>query len=351
MSDLTSYQTLLDYLQIKIGPPAAKKGIELYFRCPFGEHSRPKLSVVEKKGEGLAWCHACACGGNIFALAEHFSGISRKSNFAALSDHIRETLNLPKTTTPATTKPTSFPPPEPTFLSDKDAECLLSLDTDFYAHETLGISAKTLTRLTERGLIRTLPDGRIVYIYYAWDNLSQQYKITGAKVRNAPRDVYPFPKITNGRLCLSGEMPADLRFLYICGKQFSPWLEHILKPKSHTVIITEGESDACAVLDSLVALNIHTETKKRYSVLALPGTSGMKPYYNHLLKDRAVILVADNDAPGQKAAEKNAQIIASGNPITVRTWSPPPGTKDARAFHSEQENQQNLILSILKHAH
>ena len=77
-----------------------------------------------------------------------------------------------------------------------------------------------------------------------------------------------------------------------------------------TLVITEGELDACAVAQAFLS-----KYNKIYSVVAIPSASGC----NTLLQERewvqkfdSVILFFDQDEAGKKAIEKAAKIIGAG---------------------------------------
>ena len=69
-------------------------GREKLFRCPFGEHRRPKLHVNERDGVGLWRCWACDKGGDIFTLAAEFKQLDVKSQFPDVLEHVAEVLNI-----------------------------------------------------------------------------------------------------------------------------------------------------------------------------------------------------------------------------------------------------------------
>ena len=43
----------------------------MFYPCPWGAHSRPKLEVSERDGVGVAMCRACDCGGTVYDVIRH----------------------------------------------------------------------------------------------------------------------------------------------------------------------------------------------------------------------------------------------------------------------------------------
>lgn len=90
IDELASYDTLLAYWEHTLGA-GHRRGTDLLFMCPYGNHRNPKLSIANKEGAGVFKCRACDIGGNIFALAAHLNGKDRKQDFWELCHLIADT--------------------------------------------------------------------------------------------------------------------------------------------------------------------------------------------------------------------------------------------------------------------
>lgn len=102
------------------------------------------------------------------------------------------------------------------------------------------------------------------------------------------------------------------RFIWKIGKACEPWRFDWVKPETHTVYLTEGESDCMA----LVATGVEKESG--VTCIASPGTS-FRQSWGPLFSGKRVILCFDLDDAGRAATQRTAAIL---KPYTkeVLTW-------------------------------
>lgn len=100
---------------------------------------------------------------------------------------------------------------------------------------------------------------------------------------------------------------SQVRFAWACGRATEPWRFTLTTWRTwlHHFIITEGESDLIALLDTGVE---NLTLKGRTAVVASPGTSFREEWAAEF-KDREVTLMFDNDPAGAAAAARTAALL------------------------------------------
>lgn len=362
LSKFLTLEAMQSYCRHELGAPVTK-GREEVYPCPYGSHTRAKLTVFERDKSGMSWCHACGAGGNIFLLAEQVSGISRSSNFKELLAHVSSVTKLPLDnnhffSAPPTKKTMPKSPkieiPTPIFLSPADEDVLFSWYNSSRANTALlrqfslwlGISDNILKIYTNPklpGSIVFTPDNRLAYVYSAYDSVLGRLRPTGLKVRGEQGMGYP--KLCDGVWTSSGLMPADLRFIFAAGKIYMPWGMPL--NSSAVYLITEGETDRLALCDSLASLAKTQDIRGKFCPVSLSGTNGLPDNFLPFFTNKNCVLIADGDEAGQRAAAKNiAKLKTFANFATI--YSPPAGYKDIRDFHRACGSKKGLIINILK---
>ena len=102
------------------------------------------------------------------------------------------------------------------------------------------------------------------------------------------------------------------RFEWLAGKATAPWRMEWVKPETHTVYLTEGESDCMA----LIAAGL--EANGTAACVASPGTSFPAAWAPRFTGKR-VVLCFDHDEPGRKATATVAAIL-TGHAAEILTW-------------------------------
>ena len=326
----------------------------MFYPCPWGAHSRPKLEVSERDGVGVAMCRACDCGGTVYDVAAGVLGLDVKKDFPvvvqAVADAVGYVLraDAPETprkgyrkrkkgfsrpldvvATPAQDAPTEklleyLPPDEEAAALDAvrraadnparmaEHAALLGLPLDVVMFHTDIQEAGTL------GLLGLGKGGRLLYVYTHCPAAGEPVRVVGVKTRNLP-----------------GVEP---RFLMRGSKQ-RPWGWDAVD-SAGLVFVTEGESDALAVRAALWAWLddwAHNEPDSFPDDDALPVVVGkpdagtFRDVWARRLLGKDVVLIVDNDDAGRKGAEKTADILRAAGVRRVFMWIPPDGVKDARA--------------------
>jgi hypothetical protein len=108
---------------------------------------------------------------------------------------------------------------------------------------------------------------------------------------------------------------AKPRFLWIVGKALAPWRAEWIKPEVRTVYLTEGESDALALIETGL------ENDGTAAVIASPGTSFSREWVP-MFAGRKVVLCFDLDTAGQTAAAKVAGLL-KGHAAEILAWKGP----------------------------
>lgn len=326
----------------------------MFYPCPWGAHSRPKLEVSERDGVGVAMCRACDRGGTVYDVAAGVLGLDVRKDFPAVVQAVADAVgyvlrddvaDMPRkghrkrkagfsrplgvVATPAQDapieKPLEYLPP------DEEAA---ALDAVRRAAENPGRMAEHAallglpldvvmfhTDIQEAGMLGLLglgKGGRLLYVYTHCPAAGEQVRVVGVKTRNLP-----------------GVEP---RFLMRGSKQV-PWGWDAVD-SAGLVFVTEGESDALAVRAALWSWLddwAHNEPDSFPADDALPVVVGkpdagtFRDTWARRLVGKDVVLIVDNDDAGCKGAEKTAGILRAAGVRRVFVWMPPDGVKDARA--------------------
>jgi hypothetical protein len=102
------------------------------------------------------------------------------------------------------------------------------------------------------------------------------------------------------------------RFVWIVGKAVDPWRMEWVRPETHTIYVTEGESDCIA----LIAAGLEADTAA--ACIASPGTSFRKAWAV-LFRGKRVVLCFDRDQAG-RTATANVAAILKGHAAEILTW-------------------------------
>jgi hypothetical protein len=292
---------LPDYLEA-CGVELRRNGNRLVGHCPNHEDRHPSFAVF---ADGQACgCYPCGFSGDIFKTAQW---LGRAGTFPEAVRHVASVLGIhlpgddesrPRpATAPATPKPR--PKPEPPQLTDEQRERIhaarLRFSDAFDDREatieeiaaSLGISNKTL-RWAEHGdcgLAIDNPDGHPPWLCYAYPN--------GLKYRNPGK---------------SGP-----RFLWLCGRATEPWRMGWARNSAvETVFLTEGESDALALIEAGI------EADGKTAVVASPGTS-FPHAWAPMFRGKRVVLCFDLDGPGIAAGATVAATL-KGHAREILRW-------------------------------
>ena len=383
--ELKQSKFLLEYCERMLGTHKGNGRVKL-FRCPFGEHRRPKLHVNERDGIGLWRCWACDKGGDIFTLAAELKQLDIKAQFPDVLEHVAEVLNISLDgkmskrsyssssrkragAMPVLQKGLMHRPESPVFLEPADVmeletsrkrleenvplRSLFSFELDL--SEELILSAITVSHSGLRGLLGATEDGRLLYLYTARGR-DGNISYTGAKLRR--RKNHPNPKLylKRGKWASCGTMNSEsFRFMWAAGKAYQPWGMEFAEQRK-IVLICEGESDALAVNQAFGCLvpegssvfgNIPNTGSAELIpfAVAIPGAQSFKREWAGYFKGKIVILGLDSDPAGRKAIKEIRQTLADIGCIVV-DWAPPSPYKDARSLLSS-EGSRALYQSIL----
>ena len=350
---LKSPDVLHAYCRAALG--AGKQvGRLMFYPCPYGAHSRPKLEVSERDGVGVAMCRACDRGGTVYDVAAGVLGLDARKDFPAvvqavadavgyvLRDDAAETPRkshrkrktgfsrpLGAVATPALSRPVEKPleylPPDeeaaafdavrraadnPARMAEYAALLGLPLDVLMFHTDIQEAAPFGLLGLDERG--------RLLYVYTHRPAADEPVRVVGVKTRNLPG--------------------AEPRFLMRGSKQM-PWGWDSVDAAG-LVFVTEGESDALAVRAAFQSWLEYWARNEPYTypaeedlpvVVGKPDAGTFRDTWARLLVGKDVVLIVDNDDAGRKGAEKTAGILRAAGVRRVFMWTPPAGAKDARA--------------------
>lgn len=351
-SDITALRApdvLHEYCRAVLGA-GKRAGRLMFYPCPYGSHTRPKLEATEKDGCGVAMCRACNRGGTVYDIAGAVNDLDPRKDFAAcvqaVADAVGYTLtdtgneNTPKkgkrrrksafsarsgvSAPPAMQKPAEKPLEYLT--ADEEKKALdnvrrLASRSDMQARfaEMLNLPPWIIQSHTDiqecscRGLLGVDNSNRLLYVYTHCPADGAPVRVLGVKTRN-PQGVNP-------------------RFLMRGSKQ-ALWGADDATP-ANIVILTEGESDALAVRASLECwlaewINEEAIPAPRIAVIARPDAGTFNESWARSLRGKAVILLTDADEAGQQGADKIAKMLFSAGVCEVESWQPRSGCKDAR---------------------
>ena len=343
---LRGYSVLREYCRAVLGPCERAGGVEKH-PCPFGVHSRAKLEIADKGGQGVALCRACNRGGSVFDIAAAVLGCDVREDFLRCVEEVAEKTGaalvrgenlkargrqrkrnaaveaacssgcVKRRETP----PACLPPEEEAAAFEAVRRAAASPSLDGFAVE-LGLPVDVLRAHADLehvglGLLGLSAAGRLVYVYTGRDE-SGNWRVLMTKERGRP-----------------GEEP---RFR-AHGKKSSLWGACSVGDAAR-VIITEGESDALALRASVwswMDLWAHADpaTFPDFStfpvVLAKPDAGTFRAQWANDFCGRDCIIAADNDEAGRLGAQRTAGILRSVGVRRIFLWSPPGAYKDARA--------------------
>lgn len=350
---LKSPDVLHAYCRAALG--AGKQvGRLMFYPCPWGAHSRPKLEVSERDGVGVAMCRACDCGGTVYDVAAGVLGLDVRKDFPAVVQAVADAVGyvlrddapemprkgnrkgktgfsrpLGAVAAPALSRPVEKPleylPPDEEAAALDAVRRAAENPARMAEHAALlGLPLDVLmlhTDIQEAGALGLLglgKGGRLLYVYTHRPAAGEPVRVVGVKTRNLP-----------------GVEP---RFLMRGSKQM-PWGWDSVDAAG-LVFVTEGESDALAVRAALWAWLddwAHNEPDTFPAADALPVVVGkpdagtFRDTWARRLVGKDVVLIVDNDDAGRKGAEKTAGILRAAGVRRVFVWTPPAGVKDARA--------------------
>lgn len=343
-------------------------GGKMFYPCPYGAHTRPKLETAEKDGCGVALCRACNRGGTVFDIAAGVLGVDPRKDFAAcvqaVADAVGHTLtgkddgNATKKgrrsrkaafsarkgvlTPPAMESPAEsaleYLPPDEESAALEAVRRLAALPAErAQIAQRLNLPPWIIESHTDmqecacRGLLGLDARGRLLYVYTHAPADGAPVRVLGVKTRN-PQGVNP-------------------RFL-MRGRKCALWGIDAAASAAH-VLITEGESDALAVraaAELYLAEWLHESPRdypaKLPAVVAKPDAGTFKPAWARALRGKAVILITDGDAAGASGAASTADTLRLAGVRMVYKWTPPAGVKDARAAFNPAHPSQ-LMEDIL----
>ena len=353
VSALKAPDVLHAYCRTALG--AGKQvGRLMFYPCPWGAHSRPKLEVSERDGVGVAMCRACDRGGTVYDVAAGVLGVDARKDFPAVvravADAVGYVLREDTAEIPRKShrkgKTGFFRPlgavaaPAETRPVDKPLE-YLPANEETAALDAVRRAAENPARMAEHAALLGLPPdvmmlhtdiqeagalgllglgkgGRLLYVYTHRPAAGESVRVVGVKTRNLP-----------------GVEP---RFLMRGSKQI-PWGWDAVAAAG-LVLVTEGESDALAVRAALWAWLddwAHNEPDSFPAadawpvVVGKPDAGTFRDEWARRLVGKDVELIVDNDDAGRKGAEKTAGILRAAGVRRVFVWMPPDGVKDARA--------------------
>ena len=350
---LKSPDVLHAYCRAALG--AGKQvGRLIFYPCPYGAHSRPKLEVSERDGVGVAMCRACDRGGTVYDVAAGVLGLDARKDFPAVvqavADAVGYVLRDDAAETPRKShrkRKTGFSRPLGAIAAPAQARPVekpleyLPPDEEAAALDAVRRAADNPARMEEHAALLGLPldavmfhtdiqeagalgllglgkGGRLLYVYTHRPAAGEPVRVVGVKTRNLP-----------------GVEP---RFLMRGSKQM-PWGWDSVDAAG-LVFVTEGESDALAVRAALWAWLedwAHNEPDTFPAadawpvVVGKPDAGTFRDTWARRLVGKDVVLIVDNDDAGRKGAEKTAGILRAAGVRRVFVWTPPAGAKDARA--------------------
>jgi len=350
---LKSPDVLHAYCRAALG--AGKQvGRLMFYPCPYGAHSRPKLEVSERDGVGVAMCRACDRGGTVYDVASGVLGLDARKDFPAVVQAVADAVGyvlrddapemprkshrkrktgfsrpLGAVAAPAPAHPVEkpleyLPSDEEAAALDSVRHAAASPDALAWWADRLGLPLDVLmfhTDIQEAapfGLLGLDERGRLLYVYTHRPAADEPVRVVGVKTRNLPG--------------------AEPRFLMRGSKQ-TPWGWDAVD-SAGLVFITEGESDALAVRAAMWAWlddwahnepDTYPDADVLPVVVGKPDAGTFREAWARRLVGKDVELIVDNDDAGRKGAEKTAGILRAAGVRRVFMWTPPAGAKDARA--------------------
>jgi len=353
VSALKSPDVLHAYCRAALG--AGKQvGRLMFYPCPWGAHSRPKLEVAERDGNGVCICRACDKGGTVFDVAAGVLGVDVKQDFSAVVQAVADAVGyvlrddctekpkkghrkrkagfsrpLRAVAAPASARPVEKPleylPPDEEAAAMDAVRRLAGSPAEIERWAgLLGVPKSVIEFHSDiqesavLGLLGLDVRGRLLYVYTHCPGVGEPVRVVGVKTRNLP-----------------GTEP---RFLMRGSKQ-RPWGWDAVDAAG-LVLVTEGESDALAVRAAVWAWledwakndpDSYPAADEMPAVVAKPDAGTFRDAWARKLVGKDVELLVDNDDAGRKGAEKTAEILRAAGVRRVFVWTPAAGVKDARA--------------------
>jgi hypothetical protein len=114
---------------------------------------------------------------------------------------------------------------------------------------------------------------------------------------------------------------SKVRFQWLVGRAVKPWRAHHLDRREVSrVFLTEGESDAVALIDAGLEILHPEKGEVGTAIIASPGTS-FKAEWAELLAGKDLVLCMDRDTAGDTAARKIAGLCKPfTNSISLYSW-------------------------------
>lgn len=279
------------------GVALKKSGTRLVGKCPVHDDHKPSFHVFGTNFEACG-CFPCGFTGDIFETSKW---LGRSSTFLDAVADVSESLGIQShraSDSPATGRSrkgrSHVGQPAPPFaLSDADREKIraarLAFSDAFHSGdpiidriaESLRFSREALRLAAWGSSGLGLAKGWLCYAY-----------THGLKWRNPDSN-------------------ADPRFVWIVGKAIAPWRMESVRCESHTIYLTEGESDCIA----LIAAGLEAYGA---SCVASPSTSFQKSWAT-LFRGKRVVLCFDRDQAGQAATARVAAIL-KGHATEILSW-------------------------------
>lgn len=338
IAHLKSYANLYQFCTAKLGKPERLGGGKVFFPCPYSDqHQRSKLELREHEGIGYAKCWACDRDGTVIDIAAHLLGLDARKDFTRILDEVARVVGVAaRAPEGEATRPQAK---ESTISQAKAWECVeraqASPDVLLGWAERLHLPLEALQAYTckespRAALLGLDNNGRLAYMYTSLDSAGAVY-FTGVKLRALPHEKSRFTS-------WKGSKPASL------------WGALSLQDDTATVIITEGESDALALLYSLRCWAEqspeHAAEGARLAVVAKPSASTFSQEWAHRLKGLDVILTVDADEAGKKGATQTIKKLRDAGVGTIYTWQAQGVAKDPRdAF--DAQNPSALLADVL----
>lgn len=334
-------------------------GRQMFYPCPYGAHTRPKLEVTEKNGVGVCLCRACNNqGGDVFNVAAGVLGLDARKDFEAVAKAVADAvgyvladsgenprkkghrgrkagfsrvggIGTRKAISPAVeshaAQPLEYLPPDEEARALEAVERLRNTPGAIaqFAQE-LNLPAWIIHAHTDiqecasLGLLGIDRRGRLLYVYTHTPADSDRVRVLGVKTRN--------PKGSEPRFLMRGKKQA------LWGADFAAG--------ASVVIMAEGESDTLAVRASYDAWEEQERTTRPAefplsdelpAIVARPDAGTFLDSWARAYRGKRVILLADNDGgTGEKGAKATAEKLKNAGVRRVHIWMAPDGCKDAR---------------------
>ncbi len=305
--DLDAMRPRLPEYLAASGVELRRQGSRFIGRCPIHDDRSPSFAVFGARHE-VCGCHPCGFTGDVFDAAQW---MGRAGDFKEAVSHVAGVLGVylpePGGNTPRAAKRvvSAMQRQErrlavPFTLTDAERDEIhrarLAFSDAFHGGDeivdriadSLGLERETLRHASwgSCGLGIASPDGKRPYwLCYAY--------ATGLKWRNPDPESKP-------------------RFQWIVGKATAPWRMEWVKPETETIYLTEGESDALAIIEAGI------EDDGTAVAVASPGTSFPREWAP-MFTGKRVVICFDRDEAGQ-AATKNVAVLLKEHAREVQQW-------------------------------